>query len=54
VIAERLSVLLTVSRSSVTAGRDGGLVDTDACRLLPAPEDPFLPEVDIDDCQHVL
>jgi len=43
-----------VSRYGVTAGRNGGLVDTDACRLLPAPEDPFLPRVDIDDCQHVL
>jgi hypothetical protein len=52
-IAERRSAL-TVSRYSVTAGRDGGLVDTDACRLLPAPEDPFLPGVDIDDCQHIL
>jgi len=43
-----------VSRYSVTAGRNGGLFDTDACRLLPAPEDPFLKRVDIDDCQHVL
>jgi hypothetical protein len=34
-IAERRSVLLTVSRYSVTAGRNGGLVDTDACSLHP-------------------
>jgi hypothetical protein len=52
-IAERRSAL-TVSRYSVTAGRNGGLVDTDACRLLPTPEDPLLPGVDIGDCQHVL
>jgi hypothetical protein len=44
-IVERRSVLLKVSRYSVMAGRNGGPVDTDACRL--HPEDPFLPEVDI-------
>ena len=33
-IAERRSAL-TVSRYSVAAGRNGGLVDTDACSLHP-------------------